>query len=289
MKQLNRFFNYKLIMLLIILSGCQSEPLTSVNSFDGLSIDFDNEGKGEPAIILVHGWSNTRTIWDAQIAYFSEKYQVIAPDLPGFGKSGNNRSEWTMASYGEDISTIIKQLNLKKVVLVGFSLGASVVIEAANKVPDQVIGVVLVDDLKEVEMQIPPQMGHYLDSLYMDFVTNPTKEKLMAGGFFKNNSDSAYNRIVEILDGASHIGWRESIAGYINWQNDHCLDAIKEVKAPIVAINSDLQPTNVEAFQKYVPDFKVNIVKNVGHLIMWDNEEEFNRLLEESIREFTKK
>lgn len=194
-----------------------------------------------------------------------------------------------MASYGEDISTIIKQLNLKKVVLVGFSLGASVVIEAANKVPDQVIGVVLVDDLKEVEMQIPPQMGHYLDSLYMDFVTNPTKEKLMAGGFFKNNSDSAYNRIVEILDGASHIGWRESIAGYINWQNDHCLDAIKEVKAPIVAINSDLQPTNVEAFQKYVPDFKVNIVKNVGHLIMWDNEEEFNRLLEESIREFTKK
>ena len=45
-------------------------------------------------------------------------------------------------------------------------------------------------------------------------------------------------------------------------------------------------PTNIEAFQKYAPTFKAKIVKDVGHLVMWDNPEEFNRLLEESIREF---
>lgn len=286
MKKLNPILICASIVFLLIVSGCLNEPVTTVDSFDGVSISFDNKGEGEPAIILVHGWSNTRVIWDAQVSHFSEKYQVIAVDLPGFGKSGNNRSEWTIASYGEDISTIIQQLNLKKVVLVGFSLGAPIVIEAANKVPDHVIGIVLVDDLHMVELQIPPPMAHLLDSTMMDLINNPTKEKLVGGGFFKNNVDSAYHRILTILEGASHIGWRESLAGYINWRNDHCTNSIQAVKAPIIAINSDMQPTNVEAFKKYAPTFKAKIVEDVGHLIMWDNTEEFNRLLEESIQEF---
>ncbi len=128
-KQINPFLSNAFIVLLFVISGCKSEPIKNVNSFDGVNISFDNEGKGQPTVILVRGWSNTRSIWDAQVSYFSEKYQVIAIDLPGFGKSGNNRSEWTIASYGEDISTIIQHLNLKKVVLLGFSLGAQRITE----------------------------------------------------------------------------------------------------------------------------------------------------------------
>ena len=286
MKQISPFLSCAFIVLLFLINACKSETITTVKSFDGVSINFSNEGKGVPAIILVHGWSNNKSIWKTQVSHFSIKYQVIAVDLPGFGKSGNNRSEWTMASYGEDISSIIQQLNLKKVVLVGFSMGGPIVIEAANKVPDHVIGVVLVDELKEVEEQIPPRMANYRDSVMMDLVNNPTKEKIVGGGFFKKNVDSSFNQIVSFLEGASHIGWRESLASSIKWQNEHCTHSIKAVKAPIIAINSDLRPTNVEAFRKYVPAFKAKIVEEVGHLIMWDNAEEFNRLLEESIQEF---
>ena len=286
MKQISPFLSCAFIVLLFLINACKSETITTVKSFDGVSINFSNEGKGVPAIILVHGWSNNKSIWKTQVSHFSIKYQVIAVDLPGFGKSGNNRSEWTMASYGEDISSIIQQLNLKKVVLVGFSMGGPIVIEAANKVPDHVIGVVLVDELKDVEKQIPPQMANYIDSVMMDLVNNPTKEKIVGGGFFKKNVDSSFSQIVSFLEGASHIGWQESLASSIIWQNEHCTHSIKAVNAPIIAINSDLRPTNVEAFRKYVPAFKAKIVEEVGHLIMWDNAEEFNRLLEESIQEF---
>ena len=286
MKHINPFLINAFIVLFLIINGCKNETIKTVNSFDGVSINFDNEGKGKPVIILVHGWSNTKSIWKTQVSHFSKKYRVIAVDLPGFGKSGNNRSEWTIASYGEDISSIIKQLNLKEVVLIGFSLGAPIVIEAAKRVPDHVIGVVLVDALQEVEMKIPPPMAHYIDSVYMDLVNYPTKEKILKGDFIKNNIDSSFNQIVTFLKDASHIGWRESLASSIKWQNEHCTQSIKVVEAPIVAINSDLEPTNVEAFRKYAPTFNAKIVKDVGHLIMWDNSEEFNRLLEESIQEF---
>jgi len=42
----------------------------------------------------------------------------------------------------------------------------------------------------------------------------------------------------------------------------------------------------VETFRKYVHSFKVKIIPDVGHLVMWDVPEEFNCLLEESIQEF---
>jgi len=286
MKKNNPILIYTSIVILFIINGYLNKPITTIDSFDGVRISFDNEGKGEPAIIFVHGWSNTRNIWEAQISHFSEKYQVIAVDLPGFGKSGNNRSEWSIASYGKDISTIIQLLNLNKVVLVGFSLGAPIIIEAANELPDHVIGIILVDALQEVEMQIPPPMAHYIDSMMMDLIDNPTKEKLVGRGYIKKNVDSAYLRIVSILEGASHVGWRESLAGNIKWQNEHCINSIKAVKVPIIAINSDMQPTDVEAFRKYAPTFKAKIIEDVGHLIMWDNTEKFNQLLEESILEF---
>lgn len=286
MKQIYRFLTYVFIALLFMINGCKRETITTVKSFDGVSINFDNEGEGEPVIIFVHGWSNTKSIWKAQVLNFSKKYRVIAVDLPGFGKSGNNRNGWTIASYGEDIASIIQQLNLNKVVLVGFSLGAPIVIEAANKVPDHVIGVVLVDELQEVEMQIPPPMAHYIDSVMMDFVNHPTKEKIVGGGFVKKNIDSSFNRIMLLLEGASHIGWRESLEGFVKWQNEYCTQSIEAVKAPIIAINSDTEPTNVEAFRKHAPGFKAKIIADVGHLIMWDDPEEFNRLLEESIQEF---
>ena len=117
MKKTSPFIQSIFAALLLLITSCATDPITTVESFDGVDIRFDNIGKGEPTIILVHGWSNTRTIWDAQIEHFSQKYQVIAVDLPGFGKSGNNRTEWTMENFGKDISTIINKLKLKKVVL----------------------------------------------------------------------------------------------------------------------------------------------------------------------------
>lgn len=274
------------ILLVTVFTDCSKAPVTNIESFDGISVSFDNLGKGESTIIFIHGWSNTRSIWEEQITHFSQNYQVIAVDLPGFGESGNTRDNWTMENFGKDISAIIKQLKLDDVVLVGFSMGAPVAIETARQMPDNVEGVVLVDNLQQIEMQIPPPMAHFVDSLMMDLVTKPTQEKLLGGGFFKHNIEASTKRVLEFLDGASHVGWQESLQGYMNWINESCVKSVETVKAPIVAINSDLQPTNAEAFRKYAPTFKAKIVKDVGHLIMWDNTAEFNRLLEESIQEF---
>ena len=282
------FLNCCIIILIVTVSGCKNEPENITTSSDGVKISFDMQGEGNPALIFIHGWSNNRSIWDAQVSHFSEKYQVVNIDLPGFGKSGNNRQDWTMASFGNDVSAVINKLDLEQVVLVGFSMGGPVAIETANIVPKRVVGVVLVDIMHNVEMNYPPPNMSYIDSLFMDLVTNPTNEKLLGGGFYKKNPEAAFKRVLAMLKDTPKKGWSESLKDLIQWENENCIESLKKIQAPIISINTDISPTNVVAFKKLVPSFQAKIVPDVGHLIMWDAPEEFNRLLEECIQEFLK-
>ncbi len=284
MKRKNLFLGCCVISLILIIFGCTIEPDNVAISSDGVKISFDIQGGGNPALIFVHGWGNNRSIWDAQISHFSEKYKVIAVDLAGFGESGNNRQKWTMASFGEDVATVINKLDLDQVVLVGFSMGAAVVIESAKIVPDHITGLVLVDQLHNVEMQYPPEVISYMDSVFMDVVTAPTIEKMKH--FFRKNTEASFERVLSMLKDAPRIGWRESLNDFFRWANEDCIESLKNIQSRIISINSDQTPTNVEAFMKYVPSFKAKIIPDVGHVVFWDAPEKFNHLLEESIQEF---
>jgi pimeloyl-ACP methyl ester carboxylesterase len=292
MKRENLFLGCLAIAVILCSYGCTKEAGNFAIAPDGVNISFEQQGKGEPTIVFVHGWANNTSVWDAQMSHFAKKYRVIAVDLPGFGESGYNRTNWTMASFGEDVAAVIKKLNLKHVVLVGFSMGAPVIIETAKTSPKNIIGLVLVDEIKDVEMKYPPEMIVYLDSVLMDLVTNPTNEKAVTGGFYKKNQEASFQRAVAMLSAnknTSRIGWKESLDDYWRWANEDCIESLKKVRVPVISISSDMEPTNVEAFKKYVPSYELKIIPDVAHLVMWDNPEEFNRLLEESIQEFVNK
>jgi pimeloyl-ACP methyl ester carboxylesterase len=269
--------------------NCKTEAQNIAVSADGVKIAFDNRGTGEPAIVFVHGWANPRAIWDEQMEQFSAKYQSVAIDLAGSGESGNNRSEWTMKAFSDDVVAVIHKLKLDEVVLVGFSMGAAVVIETANQIPGNVKGVVIVDNIQNPERKIPPQMIPVVDSIMMDLLQNMTNEKLVAMGFYKNNQEAIYNRVKGLYpEGVSTIGWKESLHGNINWMNEDCIKSLEQLQVPLHAINSDMEPTEVEIIRKYVPGFKAKIITDVGHVLFWEKPAEFQRLLDESIQEFMK-
>ena len=153
--------------------------------------------------------------------------------------------------------------------------------------PDLVSGVVIVDNLHDVDMQYPPQDVSNSVSGMMDLVSNPSIERLAF--FFRNDVEESYQRILSMLGDGPRTGWSESLHGQMQWLNEDVAEALGNLKTPVIAINSTLLETNVEAFRKYVPSFEVKIIPDAGHILMWDATEEFNRLLEESIQEFLKK
>ena len=285
MKTLKSLLGWSVVCLPLMAFGSSNETSNVITASDGVEIRFDRQGFGNPTLVFVHGWANDRSVWSAQAEHFSKKYEVVNVDLPGFGGSGDNRESLTVASFGEDIVTVIRKLDMGQVVLIGFSMGAPVVIEAANRAPKRVVGVVLVDQLHDVEAKLTPEMVSDTAKFFLDLVANPTNEKLVSSGFYTKNAEASFKKVAAMLNGAPRIGWEDSLLDVLNWLNEECTEAVGRVQAPIISINSDLQPTNVEAFRKYAPLFQAKIIHNAGHLVMWDAPEEFNRLLEESIQE----
>lgn len=244
------------------------------------------EGNGWPALVFLHGWANDRNIWDQQVPYFAKSRTVVAVDLAGFGDSEKKRGLWTMSSFGEDVVGLVEELELAEVVLVGFSMGALVAVEAATRLQDRVVGVVVVDMLQDVTLQYAPEMLDQLEGVFMDLATNPTLEKMVEGGFITVDLEKSYERILSMLEGAPRIGWRETLRNAFEWQNEACKESLGKLAAPVTAINSDREPTNVAAFRQLVPSFRLKVIQGAGHVVMWDATDQFNQLLEESIAEF---
>ncbi len=272
-----------LTLFLLINNGCSSQPATVATSADGVEISFSNTGTGEPAILLVHGWTNNKTIWDQQVPVLAKKYQVIAVDLAGHGESGNDRKEWKMSSFGEDIAAVVKILKLKKVILVGFSMGGPAILEANKIIPDKVAGLIFADAITNPEQQIPPPMIHMFDSLMMDLIQNPTAEKGVALGFVVNNPEESMEKVKVMLD-RDQTGWNDMLLENFRWENEDCIPALKEVKVPLVSINPMHNMADIMVFNKYVPSFEARYLGGTGHVMMWDVTEDFNRTLEESIQ-----
>jgi pimeloyl-ACP methyl ester carboxylesterase len=97
-------------------------------------------GEGEP-LVLLHGNFNDHQIWQRQVNYLSQYYKVIAYDLRGYGQSSTPKSPF---SNVEDLKTLINELQLDKVTLLGSSSGGATSVDFTLTYPNQVQSLILV-------------------------------------------------------------------------------------------------------------------------------------------------
>ncbi len=91
----------------------------------GLDINYKISGEGSPFLIL-HGWGSSSQKWIKVINLLSFKFQVIVPDLPGFGKSEEPKEAWQMDDFKEFLDEFIKKVKIKNFYLLGHSFGGSI-------------------------------------------------------------------------------------------------------------------------------------------------------------------
>jgi pimeloyl-ACP methyl ester carboxylesterase len=272
-------------LTLVVSFGSDGSNVGVVAAADGVPIHYSVQGKGEPTLVFIHCGGCDRHVWDNQVSVFAKNQRVVTIDLPGHGESGQGRKNWSVESFADDVNTVIAKLKLKRVILVGSSMGGPIVLEATRRMPERVVAIVPVDTLHNVEYKVPQeQLDAVFKQLRADYkgaMTGFLNQML----FSPSTPAAVKTRITsEVTSRPPEIAVAilEGILAYDS------VPALKEVKVPIHAINADMNPTNLEINRKYAPQFEVVIIKGSGHYPMLEDPTHFNELLTDYLQQLKK-
>jgi pimeloyl-ACP methyl ester carboxylesterase len=253
-----------------------------VLSPDRIAIRYDVTGSGDPTLVLVHGWAFDRHLWDEHVPGLSARRRVVALDLPGHGETGGTRAEWTMAAFGHDVKAVVEAVAAKDVILVGHSMGGLAVLEAARLLPERVRGIVLVDIVLDVEARTPAEqvevMARQLQADYKSVATQMSSEYLMAPATPAPVRERIL-RQVAALDPDVSIALLRQVWGY------NPVPALREITAPVRAVNADKFPTNLEVNRRHMPGYEAQIVAGTGHYPMLEAPDRFAAALARALEQ----
>lgn len=101
-------------------------------------LNYTRKGSG-PALVMQHGYLGSHELWQAQIDYFSDYFDVITPDLPGFGRSASMTAPDSIPEYAQLVFDLLDQLEVEDFMLMGHSMGGMIVQQMALMQPHRIV------------------------------------------------------------------------------------------------------------------------------------------------------
>lgn len=203
--------------------------MSFVTMSDGAEIFYKDWGVGQP-VLFSHGWPLNSDSWDAQMLFLaSNGYRCIAHDRRGHGRSTQTWLGNEMDTYADDLATLIETLDLRDVVLVGFSTGGGEVARYIGRHGTaRVAKAALISAVPPLMMRrddnpdgVPVEV---FDGIRAGSITDrsQTYRNLADGPFFGNDRPGA-----EVSDGVRAAFWLQSMqSGHRN--AFECIKAFSE-------------------------------------------------------------
>jgi len=271
------------VLVILALAACLVYWLASQDriavSKDGVRIAYSVYGKGEPALVFVHGWCGDRSVWQKQAPYFAKKYKVVALDLAGHGRSGRQRQAYTQEAFGEDVAAVVNAVKADKVILIGHSMSGTIILEANRLLKGKISGLIAIDTLENFEyIATPEDKIKYIEPLKKDFVKNSAP--FMRDMFTKD----ADPKLVElVVRNVSRSNPEIAINTMEYYFDTPIIPLLSDVDVPLWCLSSDLWTTYPEINSKHLKSYHLRVMPGVGHFLMIEAPDEFNRQLEDII------
>lgn len=112
-------------------------------NINGIQLAYTRKGAGKP-LVLVHGYPLDHTIWDEVLPLLEKDFDIILPDLRGFGNSDVIKSQYKITDMAADIAGLLDQLGIEETSIAGHSMGGYISLAFAHAYPGRVVGLGLV-------------------------------------------------------------------------------------------------------------------------------------------------
>jgi len=265
-----------LLLLLMAGVGQAAELKNRFAGFDGNKVHYLMSGKGDDALIFIHGWTCNADFWRGQLQAFST-IPVIAVDLPGHGQSDKPRTDYTMAYFARSIEAVMRDAGVKRAVLVGHSMGTPVVRQFYRLYPEKTLGLVVVDGALRLFMP-PAQMEAFAAQLRANYKTAGAQ---MIDGMLTPVKDEKLKSEIR----AAMLSTPDYVAlSAMTGMADQKIYEQDQIKVPVLAVmaKSPFWAADTESFMRSLaPDLEFHMWEGVSHFLMMEKSDEFNRTLQE--------
>src|SRR5256885_1474079 len=240
---------------------------------DGTRVHYVNYGKGDEALVLIHGWTQSADAWRENVGDLAKRNHVIVVELPRHGQSEKPQVTYNMDYFARAIEAVMRDAKVKRAVLVGHSMGTPVARQFYRKYPEKTLAIVIVDGSLR-----PFGDKAMMDRLIAGFRGPNYKEtvgQMLTAISGPNLSADATERIkTSSLNTPQHVivSAMEGMADPSIWGED-------KINVPVLAImaRNPFYPPNVEeSFRAIAPKMEFHMWDGVGHFIMMEKPKEFN-------------
>ncbi len=241
---------------------------------NGIEIDYEASGSGPP-VLLSHGYSATRRMWDGQHRALGDAYQVISWSMRGHGQT---ESPADPAKYSADLTVgdmeaLLRHLGVQRAVIGGLSLGGVASLGFYFAHPEMTRALVICDsgpgyrnaEARAAWNQRAHERAAELEARGLDALSGRSREMREAMGEHRS------------AQGLAHAA-----RGMLVQEGSHVIDGLAGVQVPALIIVGDQdQPflAPCEYMAKKIPGARLEVIAGAGHSSNLDRPEAFNRVL----------
>ena len=250
---------------LLVMPGAAARAAT----VDGATIHWTSTGSGQRTVILVHGWTCDESSWREQVPALAKSYRVITLDLPGHGKSGMPKGQFSMELFARAVEAVRSEAKVDRAVYVGHSMGTPVIRKYALLYPEHVSGLVLADGLVQI-----PTPGAATPPPIRD-TSAAAREKMIRGMFGPATTPALQAHILKMMMGTAE----SSAAGAMTATWDQSQWSNQPITAPVLALYASRPLATEAAVKTLFPNAEYHQIPETAHFLMMEKPEEFNALL----------
>lgn len=236
-------------------------------------------GQG-PALVLVHGYLGGAAQWAAEIERFAQDYDVIAPNLPGFGAAADLPGHGTIEAMAKSVLELLDQLEVRTFILLGHSMGGMIAQEMAVQRHDAVEKLILYGTGPVGLMPDRFEPIATSRSRLADDGVPRTIARIGATWFKSGERAAGYAKVVSIGEQASPQAAMAALDAMAHWDGR---EALHSLDMPTLVIWGDSDRSyrwpQVEKLWQDIPNADLSVVPRASHAVHLEKPDLFHKLV----------
>lgn len=249
------------------------------------ALPYRRAGSGQP-LVLVHGYLGGSAQWETVIAGLSDRYDVIAPDLPGFGDASGEPGCASIAAMADSVLALLDQLGISDFILMGHSMGGMIAQEMAAKAGKRVSRLILygTGPLGLMPDRFEP-IKLSRERLCSDGVAK-TIERIGATWFRNGEAAAGFPLVRQIGARANAQAALIALDAMVEWDGR---PALKSLDMPTLVIwghdDRSYRWPQVETLWKNLPNATLSVIPGASHAAHLEKPKLFQAIVEDFLAE----